>query len=282
MSNNLTNPDANRPYYVATYNGQRAAIKRDEDYQATIKLVQKSIPSLRSASVKDMLIMTTLPDYGDGLILIGEEIWPEVVSIVKDVEVTLETPAPDASHAPLDSAGGGMAAAASSVAQDTRTQAVPRQASVPITIRTPSHKVLKFGNLRGSTKIKDVKSLIEAQYRIPADLQRLNLSGQGLDDMNTLEQSGVTRSKTLDLSLDTRHTMIYLFASLDQNRVLKDVQVKLSLDRAWELAALYPFEEDSHKQYIQSVSWTVDVGEDWKLFDSGSQKQLSCLTWDGM
>ncbi|KAG8736601.1 hypothetical protein FRC10_009136 [Ceratobasidium sp. 414] len=98
-----------------------------------------------------------------------------------------------------------------------------------------SHKVLKFDNLHRSTKIKDIKSLIEAQYGVPAALQKLDLSDGVLGDTVTLAQSGIISSKTLGLSLDTRHTMIYLFASRDQGRVLKKVEVKLSLDRAWEL-----------------------------------------------
>ncbi|KAG8736600.1 hypothetical protein FRC10_009135 [Ceratobasidium sp. 414] len=303
MSNNLNNPDAlTRPYYIATHKGRQAAIKRDADYQATIKLVQKSIPNLRSASVQDIFISTTLEDCGDGLILIGEEIWPEIVDHVKNVEVTLEDQATDAS--PLDLTGVGAAATLqkpfSQVAPgspDTRTQASPRQASdnpvttpsespdsFSVTICTTSHKVLKFDDLRGSTRIEDIKSLIEAQYGVPAALQRLDLSGRGLDDTNSLELSGVTRSKTLGLSLDTRRTMIYLFAPYDwgfpEKSVLKNVEVKLCLDRAWELAALYPLAEIPNKQYIQSVSWTVDV--EGGLVDHSSQKALFCLAWEGI
>ncbi|KAG9123099.1 hypothetical protein FRC07_000235, partial [Ceratobasidium sp. 392] len=91
MSNNLASADPpSRPYYVATYQGRAVAIKRDANYENTIKLLQKSIPKLRSADIRDIFISTTIPGYGDTLVQISEDIWPDFVDQVKDVEVTLE------------------------------------------------------------------------------------------------------------------------------------------------------------------------------------------------
>ncbi|KAG8721889.1 hypothetical protein FRC08_009146 [Ceratobasidium sp. 394] len=92
MSNNQTHPGtSNLPYYVATYKSRSVAIKRDPDYQTTIQLVQKSIPKLHPANVQDIFISTTLTNYGDALVQVSEEIWPDIVGDVKTVEITLES-----------------------------------------------------------------------------------------------------------------------------------------------------------------------------------------------
>ncbi|KAG9122072.1 hypothetical protein FRC07_001692, partial [Ceratobasidium sp. 392] len=91
MSNNLLHPDtSNLPYHVATYKGRSVAIKRDSDHQSTIKLVQKSIPKLRKAEAHDIFLSTALESYGGALVQISEEIWPDIVSHVKTVEIALE------------------------------------------------------------------------------------------------------------------------------------------------------------------------------------------------
>ncbi|KAG8702172.1 hypothetical protein FRC09_004916 [Ceratobasidium sp. 395] len=78
------------PYYVATYKGRTVAIKRDASYETTIKIIQRTIHKLRSTSPHDICLSTTLPEYGDTLVQISEEMWPDVVGLVKSVEVTLE------------------------------------------------------------------------------------------------------------------------------------------------------------------------------------------------
>ncbi|KAG8742300.1 hypothetical protein FRC12_015398, partial [Ceratobasidium sp. 428] len=97
------------PYYVATYNGRTVAIKRDPSYdvpptfdcfffctnkvsslQNTIKIIQKTIHKLRSVDPCDICLSTTLPEYGDTLVQITEEMWPDVVGLIKNVGVTLE------------------------------------------------------------------------------------------------------------------------------------------------------------------------------------------------
>ncbi|KAG9077199.1 hypothetical protein FRC06_009051, partial [Ceratobasidium sp. 370] len=295
MSNNLTNPDSSSlPYYVARYQGRSAGIKRDADYQTTMKLVQRSIPSLRSANVQDIFISTTLAAYGDELVLISEEIWPEVVSHVRTVEVTLEESIPDDLAAAI---AGNVAATpqntASLVGHRFFAKAAPRlvvdnpvatsiaPGIISITVRTPSQRILNFDNLRASITIKDIKSLIEASYGIPAALQKLDLDGTKLTDARTLEMSGVVNSAVLDLSLSTRQTMIFLVAPRGKG-VLKGVEVQLTLNRTWELAALYPSAEPWSREYIQSVSWIVDVAEDGKLVNSLPREELACLSWDGI
>jgi hypothetical protein len=61
-----------------------------------MKLVQKSIPRLRSAKIEDIFISTTLAEYDDLMVQISEETWGDVVDRVKAVEVTLDETVEDA------------------------------------------------------------------------------------------------------------------------------------------------------------------------------------------
>ncbi|KAG8679746.1 hypothetical protein FRC08_016770 [Ceratobasidium sp. 394] len=185
MSNNLVNPDKPIPsYYVATHKGRSAIIKRDADYQTTIKLVQKSIPNLRSANVQDIFISTTLADCGDGLLLISEEIWPELVNHVKAIEVTLEDQPAEASPTPPLSASMARTATPRDTATSTAVApesptAIPAEPvrSVSITVQTVARKCFKFTDLPISKTISEIKSLVEAQSGVPAALQWLDISG---------------------------------------------------------------------------------------------------------
>ncbi|KAG8739557.1 hypothetical protein FRC10_005446 [Ceratobasidium sp. 414] len=189
MSNNLASADPSTlPYYVATYKGRSVAIKRDANYETTIKLVQKSIAKLRGADAQDIIISTTLSDYGGALVQISEEIWPDVVSHMKTVEITLEGD-DDLSSKNTNTGPGSVTWTArhenAGTATATTDQNVPEpptpmasyqpfsgpantstdpDGSLSITLRTPSHMLLELNDLRPSTKIKDVKSFIEDKY----------------------------------------------------------------------------------------------------------------------
>jgi hypothetical protein len=73
-----------------------------------MKLVQKSIPQLRSAKIEDIFISATLAEYEDLVLQITEETWPDVVNQIKAVEVTLDEPAdlvPGTTSAAVGSSG---------------------------------------------------------------------------------------------------------------------------------------------------------------------------------
>ncbi|KAG8695887.1 hypothetical protein FRC08_007501 [Ceratobasidium sp. 394] len=292
MSDTLTSTDTPKPsYYVATYKDRSAVIKRDADYQTTIKLVQKSIPNLRSANVQDIFISAALVDCGDGLLLISEEIWPEVVDNVKAIEVTLEVQDSEARRALaaglVDAEMAAPCGTEDPTAQESNTSSTTSaepDRSVSITVQTATRKPFGLVDIPVSKTIGDIRLLIETKSGIPAALQWLDISGQRLVDTATLEQSGLASSMVCNLNLCTRQTMIYIFAprgkSSSGTRILKNVKVKLSLDRAWELAALYP--QTSPRSIVQSASWTVNVHEDGKLVNQSSGTEHSCLFWDGM
>ncbi|KAG9080592.1 hypothetical protein FRC06_006386 [Ceratobasidium sp. 370] len=328
MSNNIANADTpSLPYYVATYKSRSVAIKRDADYQSTIKLVQKSIPKLRLADVENIFISTKLADFGNAPVQISEEIWSDMVTHLKTVEITLEDQT-DADHPTSQRVDGEdenmipgqqgehmaiVATAANSASERTRFPfAAPinyRRAAflqmflpklqhtklrrVPpihppilaISVRTTSQALLELSDLRPSSTISDLKSLIEMAYRVPAVLQRLDLHGQPLDDAKTLEQCKISDWTILDLYLNARQYMIYLYPdptlSTSERFCHRNVEVKLSLNRSWELADLRPSRKAPLNDYAQSVSWTVDVAPG-ALLDKGSSVELTCLYWDGM
>ncbi|KAG8780302.1 hypothetical protein FRC12_023219 [Ceratobasidium sp. 428] len=92
MLNDMTNIDQpSLPYYIAKYQGRLIAIKRDADYQTTVKLIQKTIAKLRSADAQDVIIATKLSDCDGELVEISEEVWPEVVHGISTVELHLES-----------------------------------------------------------------------------------------------------------------------------------------------------------------------------------------------
>ncbi|KAG8700405.1 hypothetical protein FRC09_005972, partial [Ceratobasidium sp. 395] len=100
MSNDLNSNAPILPYFVAIFEGRAVTIKRDANYDATIKHIQKSIPKLQSAEIQKISIATKLPKFGDILVQISEETWPDLVDQVEIAEIALEynTKAADSSN----------------------------------------------------------------------------------------------------------------------------------------------------------------------------------------
>ncbi|KAG8762346.1 hypothetical protein FRC12_009096 [Ceratobasidium sp. 428] len=91
MSNNVYPSASVLPYFVAIFEGRAVTIKRDANYETTIKHIQKSIPNLRAAETRSISISTKLPKYGDMLVHISEETWPDLVDQVETAEIMLES-----------------------------------------------------------------------------------------------------------------------------------------------------------------------------------------------
>ncbi|KAG8699181.1 hypothetical protein FRC09_006774 [Ceratobasidium sp. 395] len=285
MSNNLTHPDASSvPFYIAKYQGRAVAIKRETDYRATIEFLQKSIPKLRLASVQDIFVSATVPEYGDALVQISEDIWPEFVGWVKDMEITLENPSDTGDDTKAEAEG----------FPDTQEQVETSQAIGTLTATstgssefmsmsalTASQMRLELYNLLSSTTIGDLKHCMETEYGIPAELQRLDLCGKVLQDTMTLGQCGATDATTFDLSLSTRKTIIY-FRPSASGLIFpgKDIKIQIQLNRSWELAMLYPRATGASKDYIQSISWDITVTDAGRIHAGG--RTFTGLFWDGM
>ncbi|KAG8796268.1 hypothetical protein FRC12_001373 [Ceratobasidium sp. 428] len=276
---------------------------------STIKLVQKSIPKLRSVDGRDVFLSTALENYGGALVQISEEIWPDIVDQVKVVEIVME-----AEDKPVGSAGASDSrvvwtprdgSTEASIlpkyqAQDVPTETILRQdggssvdrsnsssSGFSVTIRTTSQKRLKLDGLYPSSQIERIMSLLEAEYGVPAILQRLELCGKRLQRTNTLEQSGITEWMTLDLFLNARQCMIFIIPHLkidprESGFFHENIVVHYSVDRAWELSALYPSRAKPCGSYIQAVTWDVDVMANRSLFDHASQTEVRSIFWDGI
>jgi hypothetical protein len=168
----------------------------------------------------------------------------------------------------------------------------PQKELLSITVRTLANKILQFDGLHPSTTIRDVKLLIESEHNVPAALQTLNLLDKSLDDQRAFDQCGITNGTVVTLVMNLRKPMIYLFGKLTGNDLngtwVKDstgtqnIEVRLSLDRAWELAVMNPSMKISSGDYVQSATWSVDANSYGRLLDRASGQAMSCLFWDGL
>ncbi|KAG9124009.1 hypothetical protein FRC07_013205 [Ceratobasidium sp. 392] len=307
MSNNRLHPDtSDPPYYVATYKTRSVAIKRDSDYQSTIRLVQKSIPKLRSADAKDIFLFTMLEDYGGALVQISEEIWPDVISRVKTIDrlgawhgllwitaaITQEggVPFPPPSDPKVLNSQCPGTRTQSALGRNT-DNSIPRSTGASglfsIAVRTPSQKLVELEGLHSSSQIGQIKSLLDTKLGIPTALQRLNLFGERLQDTKTLGQSGVTERTILDLVLNARQSIIYVLPDpkvqpRGQRYVHENIKIQYSSDLAWELSALFPSRGKPASSSKQSISWNVSVSTDRTFFDHETHTESITIFWDGI
>ncbi|QRV96104.1 ubiquitin family protein [Ceratobasidium sp. AG-Ba] len=301
MSNNLNNlGPAPPPYYLANYQGQVVAIKRDPDYQATIKLIQKYITSLRSADRQDIVISTSFAVYGDVLAQISEEIWPDIVGHVESVEITLENnsgseglggtqnpeipPAGTNSEARSFSRTNTQKQMFASVRHSKSSTALLTKHTGPlsVTLRTAYRDLIPLGDLPDSTTSLDLKTMVETRYGIPVALQQLVLSSELLDNERKIKQPGTVNGEPVDLILKTRKSAIYLVPADDRcsPTPLSHIMIQLSVNRKWEcIASGSP--NDSPEDHIQSVSWTASLTSEESMYDHGSESEIYWFWWDG-
>ncbi|KAG8794033.1 hypothetical protein FRC12_000745 [Ceratobasidium sp. 428] len=302
MSNNQNHhPNAAiLPYFVATFEDYAVTIKRDTEYNTVIKYIQKSIPTLRSVNAQNIRISTTLAEYGDTLIRISEETWPDLVDSVKNAKIILDRPAetsdlssnfcvgetkclgPSSSRKLIASTITATNQAAQEAAPDLARKGPSDRFSIVMKTRSCSH--FELDNTHRLSSIRSLKAQIEYESGTPAALQRLDLLGNTLDDVWTLEQAGITQKTTLDLVLSTRKSVVYCFAphhGTQEQFTLSNVEVKCGSDRAWELVALASGGGSDRSHYSQSRRWKVDVAHDGAIWNRTSQTDFECLFWDG-
>ncbi|KAG8753434.1 hypothetical protein FRC12_011546 [Ceratobasidium sp. 428] len=291
MSNNLIHPEALvTPYFVAKYQGRAVAIKRNESYEATIQHLQKSIPKLRSTDIQDIFMATTLPDYGDALIQISEDMWPGFVGWVKEVEVTMEDPnevddtvgpRPSGANADLGSVGAQVQVTPTQVISSDATITVNSFGPISLTILTTSQISFTLNDLPRSTTIGQIKSRIEAEQDIPADLQNLEFLGGPLQDHMTLLQCGLVNDSVLSLFLDTKRQTVICFPQA-QKPPYENITLQIQLNRSWELMTLHPSVQTPSEDRVQTMLWNVDVTGYGEIYDRHSGQKVRCLLWDGI
>jgi hypothetical protein len=154
-----------------------------------------------------------------------------------------------------------------------------------------ANEVMQFDDLYPSTTIKDIKTLIGTQHNVPTALQRLDLLGKPLSDHKTFEQCDIMNGTAVNLTLISRTSMIYLlgcFYSLVNGSRLytpagtDNIEVQLSLNRAWELSMVLPSAKVLSNDFVQSVGWTLDAEPDGTLHDHGTGSEMLYLFWDGL
>jgi hypothetical protein len=169
---------------------------------------------------------------------------------------------------------------------------LPPEEPFSIIVRTMTNEVMRFDRMHPSTTIKDIKTLIETQHNVPIALQKLDLLGQPLGDRRTLEQCDITNGTAVNLTLGLRQSMIYLtgrsYVRLSKSNVqhtpngTQNIKVQLSLNRAWELSVIFHSSGYLSRDFIQSMSWTVDASSNGMLHNHDSGIDMPCLFWDGL
>ncbi|KAG8749553.1 hypothetical protein FRC12_013365 [Ceratobasidium sp. 428] len=270
----------------------------------TIKLVQKSIPKLRSTDLQDIFLFTILEHYGGALVQISEEMWPDIVDYVKTVEVNLESDDDgggggasrpiniDTGHVAWAPQGSSTVVGTIAPTQEDENTAHAMDVSdhssdtFSVTVRTASYVHLELGDLRLSSKIGQIKSLIAEKYGVPAALQVLQLFGGRLKDTKTLAQSGVTVWTILDLALHIRQSRIFIFPDYSSHgQGIEDygnIEVRYSLNRAWEVSALFPEKKKFLQDHNQTMIWNVSLANSTTLFDHELNGGVDNLFWDGI
>ncbi|KAG8794034.1 hypothetical protein FRC12_000746 [Ceratobasidium sp. 428] len=313
MSNNQTHSTAVLPYFVATFESCTVAIKRDAEYNAVIKYIQKSISKLRLADAQNIYISITLPEYGDTFIRISEETWPDLMDHVKSAQIILDHDVEARCSCSKLCARGfervdpaerseNVASAISATnrrAEDNLAQTIASEdiavnpdfkgphswtERFSITLLTKPWAQFQLDNVHRTSSIRKLKAQIEYESGIPVALQRLTLLGRPPNDALILEQAGVIEGTALNLALNTRKSAIYCFAPRRGNQdkfTLNNVKLGYTLNRAWELVALASSDKSNYCDYIQSKSWNVDVARDGSIWDHSSQTELEYLFWDG-
>ncbi|QRW10430.1 ubiquitin family protein [Ceratobasidium sp. AG-Ba] len=138
--------------------------------------------------------------------------------------------------------------------------------------------------------------MIADQYKTPALLQRLYYNGKLLEDVDSVESSGITSGTTIDLELDTRRIAIFLVTSDSGRDTYRSADIKYSVNHAWELTALSPSTGLDYMGFTQEIRWDIKIEDDGSLrdvtksnqcfettkFRRDPKKKLDCLLWDGL
>ncbi|QRV81667.1 ubiquitin family protein [Ceratobasidium sp. AG-Ba] len=297
MSNN-SNGAAQKslPYFLANYQGRSVAIKRDADYQAG-GLTHNTDPSaLRIADPQDVTLSTLFSDYGDIEAQISEEIWSDVVSDVKTIEIALEglnipedlPPHPIGVQALTfkPSAIGTVACNAPTPngCRDPSKSSLEHTGPISINLRTTYRGLISLNGLPESTKVKELKRNVEDVYGTPVALQQLVLCGVPLNDQMELKQIVAVEGEPVDLVLGTRKSTIYVLPAYDRSTgeliPLRGVNIQLSVNRKWECSA---FQTAGHAlgNHMESRSLAFNVWNESTLFDEERQSEVYWLQWDG-
>ncbi|KAG8709246.1 hypothetical protein FRC08_018449 [Ceratobasidium sp. 394] len=77
---------------VVKYEGRMVAVRMTPNYEAMIKSVKEPFPSLQSLNDENIHLSASLPGFGKDWVEISRDLWPDMVSQLKTVRISVQGP----------------------------------------------------------------------------------------------------------------------------------------------------------------------------------------------
>ncbi|KAG9119741.1 hypothetical protein FRC07_005081 [Ceratobasidium sp. 392] len=174
-----TSSSQNLPFFGATYKKRTIAIRRDPDYDATIRAIKKAFPSLAKTPASHIIVSAVFSEYDSVSMEIGQDLWADALPRLKVVEISISEELSEGGNAQLESPPPAPDLNNLSISHSIDIEVQSGLKTYPITI--PADSTIRY-----------LKSLIQTE--IPLQSTRLLPSTQGfsiLDDNKTLRDYNI-------------------------------------------------------------------------------------------
>ncbi|KAG9080402.1 hypothetical protein FRC06_006633 [Ceratobasidium sp. 370] len=171
------------PFFGATHKKRTIAIRRNADYDATIRSIQKAFSALAKTPASRIIISAVFSEYGSVSIEIGRDLWLDVLPRLKIVEISVDE---EISEAEETAQVAGPVVGGTS--QDLNNLVISHLIGIEVQSGLETYPL----TLPGDSTIRYLKSLIQAE--VPLQSSRLLPSTQGfsfLEDDKTLQHYNI-------------------------------------------------------------------------------------------
>ncbi|CAE7201228.1 unnamed protein product [Rhizoctonia solani] len=251
--------DNKSPFLAVEYADRKVVVLRSTSYSSTIASIKKAFSQLRSVPDHHIQLFVKLEQLDDPAQVL-EELWEELVPSLTLVTIVAITPATPPTP-PVDN--------------------LPSN-KIRFIVSTCSGGRYGFTVLP-KRKIRSLRSTIQRSIGndLPEEGFRLFHNGHSLGDDDTFLDHGIEDGDTIDLMGIQRggKPVIYLFSPSP----MLDVQVQLSLVKAWRFSDIYPpthISSPSDDSLGETISWSVDTRPDGTLFDRLTNREVAYLFWE--